>query len=149
MTTTKSFFSDTTFEIFKIIFIICAIYFFLMGVGLIFLPRFFIKGFSEVDINPIIIGMLRGAGGSILPYSLLYIMIALNPFNRLWALYIIFLANVIAIALDLVSLILGEYKLSYAMIDLPIEIVSIIGIAIICLKFQKLKATIFSQHPFL
>jgi hypothetical protein len=50
-----------------------------MGVGLIFLPRFFIKGFSEVDINPIIIGMLRGAGGSILPYSLLYIMIALNP----------------------------------------------------------------------
>ena len=120
-----------------------------MGVGLIFLPRFFIKGFSEVDINPIIIGMLRGAGGSILPYSLLYIMIALNPFNRLWALYIIFLANVIAIALDLVSLILGEYKLSYAMIDLPIEIVSIIGIAIICLKFQKLKATIFSQHPFL
>ena len=111
-----------------------------MGVGLIFLPRFLIQGFSEVDVNPIIIGMLRGAGGSILPYSLLYIMIALSPFRRLWALYIILLANVTAITLDLGSLILGEYKLSYAMIDIPIEILSIIGIVIIWLNQKLLKA---------
>jgi hypothetical protein len=43
----------------------------MMGTGLIFFPRFLIRGLSESDANPIIIGMLRGAGGSILPYSLL------------------------------------------------------------------------------
>jgi hypothetical protein len=140
MTTQESFSQKPTFEIFKIIFVICAIYFFLMGAGLIFFPRFLINGFSEVEVNPIIIEMLRGAGGSILPYCLLYIMIALNPFKRLWALYIIFLANVIAIALDLGSLLLGEYKLSYAMIDIPIEIMSIIGIVIILSKSKIIKA---------
>lgn len=139
MTTKESFSPKMIFEIYKIIFFFCAIYFFLIGSGLIFLPRFLINGFSEVDVNPIIIGMLRGAGGSILPYSLLYIMIALNPFKRLWALYIIFLANVIAIALDLGSLLLGEYKLSYAMIDLPVEIMSIIGIVIIWSKTKIIK----------
>ncbi|MCX6238747.1 MAG: hypothetical protein NTY07_14490 [Bacteroidia bacterium] len=140
MTAKESFFSETTFKMVKVIFFICAVYFFLMGVGLIFLPRFLIKGFSEVAVNPIIIGMLRGAGGSILPYSLLYIMIALNPFRLQWALYIIFLANVTAIALDLVSLLLGEYKLSYAMIDIPIELLSIIGIIIIWLRTGRIKA---------
>ena len=109
-----------------------------MGAGLIFLPHFLIKSFSEVGVNPIIIGMLRGAGGSILPYSLLYIMIALNPFKGLWALYVIFLANVIAVTLDIGSIILEEYKLSYALIDIPIEILSILGIVIIWLKLPKL-----------
>jgi hypothetical protein len=134
----KSFLPDSTFKMAKVIFFICAIYFLLMGAGLIFLPRFLIKSSSEVAVNPIIIGMLRGAGGSIIPYSLLYIMIAFKPFRRQWALYIIFLANVTAIVLDIVSILLGEYKLSFAMIDLPIEIMSILGIAIICLKTKNI-----------
>jgi hypothetical protein len=61
----------------------------------------------------------------------LYILIALDPYNRQWALYIIFLANVIAIILDFGSVILGEYKLSYAMIDVPFEMMSITGIVLI------------------
>lgn len=124
---------------FKIIFYFCAFYFFLMGSTLIFLPGFLIKGFSNTEVNPIIIGMLRGAGGSIIPYSLLYIMIVLKPFNRQWALGFILLANVIAIILDLGSLLLGEYKLSYAMIDLPVEFTSIIGIIIIRIKTKIIK----------
>jgi hypothetical protein len=134
LTTLQTFTRKPTFKLFKIIFVICSIYFFMMGTGLIFFPRFLIRGLSESDANPIIIGMLRGAGGSILPYSLLYILILLNPFKRIWALYIILLANVIAVTLDLGSVILEEYKLSYAMIDLPIEIMSIIGVAIIWFK---------------
>ena len=121
---------------FKIIFYICAFYFFLMGSALIFLPGFLIKGFSNTEVNPIIIGMLRGAGGAIIPYSLFYILIALNPFNRQWALSFILLAHVSAIILDIGSLLLGEYKLSYAMIDLPVEFASIIGIIIIWFKIK-------------
>jgi hypothetical protein len=123
-------------KVFKIIFYICAIYFFLMGSSLIFIPGFLIKGFSNNETNPIIIGMLRGAGGSIVPYSLLYVLIALNPINRQWALGFILTANTIAVLLDLGSLLLGEYKLSYAMIDLPIEITSITGIIIIWIRIK-------------
>ena len=132
--------SGTMHKISKIIFVICAVYFFLMGIGLIFLPRYLVNGFSKVEVNPIIIGMLRGAGGSILPYSFLYIAISLEPFERSWALYIIFLANVIAISLDLGSLLLREYKLAYAMIDIPVEILSIIGIIIIWISIGRMKA---------
>jgi len=102
-----------------------------MGASLIFIPRFLLRSFSNVDVNPTIIGMLRGAGGSIIPYSLLYILIALNPYKQQWALYFILLANTVAILLDLGSVVLGEYKFSYAMIDLPFEIISITGIVII------------------
>lgn len=102
-----------------------------MGAALIFIPQLLIKGISEGYVSPTIIGMLRGAGGSIIPYSLLYILIALNPFKRMWALYIILTANVTAIVLDIGSVILGEYKFFYAMYDIPIEMMSIIGIIII------------------
>ena len=102
-----------------------------MGAALISFPHLIIRGVSENNVNPTIIGMLRGAGGSIIPYSLLYILIALNPFKRMWALIIIFIANVTAIVLDIGSVIIGEYKSSYTMYDIPIEILSIIGIIII------------------
>lgn len=108
-----------------------------MGFGLIFLPRLLIRGFSDVEVNPIIIGMLRGAGGSILPYCLLYILIYKDPLKRLWVLPVILLANVTAITLDIVSLMLGEYKFSYAMYDIPIELMSIIGLWIIWSKRTK------------
>jgi len=108
-----------------------------MGFSLIFFPIFITKGFSNNDINPTIIGMLRGAGGSIIPYSLLYIMIANKPFDRKWALYIILAANVIAICLDTASILFSEYKISNAMIDLPIELISILGIIIIWIKIKS------------
>jgi hypothetical protein len=109
-----------------------------MGSGLIFFPRLLIKGFSDAEVNPIIIGMLRGAGGSILPYSLLYILIYKNPFKRLWAMFVILFANVTAITLDIVSLMLGEYKFSYAMFDIPVETVSIMGLWIIWSQRRKM-----------
>jgi hypothetical protein len=134
METKETFEQSLTYKLFRIIFGICAFYFFLMGTGLIFFPNFLISGFSESEVNPVIIGMIRGAGGSILPYSLLYILILKNPFKRLWALYIIFLANIIAVILDLGSVLMGEYKMAYALIDIPIEILSIFGIALIWFK---------------
>jgi hypothetical protein len=109
-----------------------------MGLSLITFPVFITKGFSDNEIHPAIIGMLRGAGGSIIPYSLLYIMIANKPFERKWALYIILTANVTAICLDSASIIFSEYKISNAMIDLPVELISISGIIII---WMKIKAT--------
>jgi hypothetical protein len=124
--------------VFRIIFYFCAFYFFLMGFSLIFFPVFITKGFSNNDINPTIIGMLRGAGGSIIPYSLLYIMIANKPFDRKWALYIILTANVIAICLDSSSILFSEYKISNAMIDLPIELISISGIIIIWMRIKTI-----------
>lgn len=122
--------------VFRIIFYFCAFYFFLMGFSLIFFPGFITKGFSNDAINPTIIGMLRGAGGSIIPYSLLYIMIANKPFERQWALYIILTANVIAICLDTASILFSEYKVSNAMIDLPVELISISGIIIIWTRIK-------------
>ena len=122
----------------RFIFYFCAFYFFLMGFSLIFFPVFITKGFSNNEINPTIIGMLRGAGGSIIPYSLLYIMIANKPFERKWALYIILTANLIAICLDSASILFSEYKISNAMIDLPIELISISGIIIIWIKMKTL-----------
>lgn len=123
--------SATFQKTFKIIFYFCAFYFFLMGSALIFFPGFLIRGFSDANINPVVLGMLRGAGGAVLPYSILYILITHNPVNRQWALSLILLANVIAIILDIGSIVLGEYKLSYALLDMPVELISIIGIVII------------------
>ena len=128
--------TKTVPKVSKVIFYFCAFYFFLMGASLIFFPKFLIRGFSDFEINPAIIGMLRGAGGSIIPYCLLYLLIAVKPFRRQWALGFILFANSIAILLDFGSLIIGEYKLSYAMIDLPVELLSIIGIIIVWTKIK-------------
>jgi hypothetical protein len=142
MATTEFLKTKTIPRIVKIIFIFCAFYFFLMGISLIFLPGLLIKGVTNAPINPTIIGMLRGAGGSIIPYSLLYIFIALDPYSKFWALYVILLANISAIILDLGSVIIGEYNILNAMIDLPIELISIIGIILIFLTIKKInKAT--------
>ena len=131
MVTTETPISKTIQRIVKIIFGFCAFYFFLMGASLIFIPEFLTKGLSGATTNPTIIGMLRGAGGSIIPYSLLYILIALDPYKKLWALYVILVANISAIILDLGSVIIGEYNILNAMIDLPVELISIIGIILV------------------
>jgi hypothetical protein len=114
-----------------------------MGFSLIFFPEFITRGLSNTEINPTIIGMLRGAGGSIIPYSLLYIMIANKPFDRKWALYMILTANVIAICLDTAYILFSEYKISNAMIDLPVELISILGIILIWIKIKS-KSNILS-----
>ena len=63
--------------VFRIIFFLLAFYFFLMGLMLALFPQILTKVAGEQ--HPIILGMLRGAGGSILPYSLIYIFIAAKP----------------------------------------------------------------------
>ena len=139
MRTDESLVNGLSYKLFRIIFIVCAIYFFLMGSGLIFLPEVLIKGFTDVEVNPAIIGMLRGAGGSILPYSLLYILIFRDPFRRQWALSVILSANVAAIILDIVSIVLSEYEFSYTMFDIPVEVMSITGIWMIWSSRKKIQ----------
>ena len=117
--------------IFRIIFYACSVYFFLMGLGLIFFPYLLVKGIAGTEVSPVVIGMLRGSGGAIIPYSLLYYLTLKRPRRRSWGLVVIALANILAILLDLGSVLSGEYQLSYAMMDLPVEILSLIGIAII------------------
>jgi hypothetical protein len=90
--------------------------------------------------NPVILGMLRGAGGSIIPYSLLYVFVARSPCTRRWAVAVIAVANTLAIALDLLSVYLGEYLLSYAMFDIPVEALSLLAMTLVLTKCAKPKA---------
>ena len=138
---TDSFITTIIPRIIKTVFVFCALYFFLMGASLIFIPEFLTNGFNDTTINPTIIGMLRGAGGSIIPYSILYIFLALDPYRKLWALYIILVANTLAIILDLGSVLFGEYNILNAMIDIPIELISILGIILVFWTNKKRKIT--------
>ena len=117
--------------LFKVIFYFCAFYFLLMGAILIVFPEFLVKGLTNSEVNPTVIAMLRGAGGATIPYAVLYSMIAKQPFKRFWGVYTILAANFIAIALDLLSVFLHEYKWSYAMYDIPVELLSIVGMVIL------------------
>jgi hypothetical protein len=84
--------------------------------------------------DPIILGMLRGAGGSIIPYSLLYVIVARSPLRRRWAATVIAVANMAAIVLDFLSVYLGEYRLSYAMFDVPVEVLSLLLMILLLVK---------------
>lgn len=129
--------SGYPYTLFRIIFYFCSVYFFLMGIGLALFPHLMVKGVVGAEVNNTIIGMLRGAGGAIIPYSLLYIFTAQDPISSRWGLYVIASANIVAIILDISSVLLDEYKLGYAMIDLPVELVSLIGILVILVRIRK------------
>lgn len=121
-------FSKPGLFLFRIVFCICAVYFFLMGMLLMIFPELATKN-AGVQ-HPMILGILRGTGGSILGSTVLYILIALRPFERRWAAIVIACANVFAIVLDLTSVRLGEFTLDHAMIDIPVETVSFMTIAV-------------------
>jgi len=123
--------------IFRIIFYVCSVYFLLMGIGMILFPHLLVKGVAGAEVSPVILGMLRGVGGAIIPYALLYYLTSRNPHSRRWGLLIIALANVVAVILDISSVFLGEYKLSYALLDLPVELLSLTGIGIIWYRIRK------------
>jgi len=120
--------SKLTLIIFRIVLFFMAFYFFMMGLMLALFPQILTKIAGEQ--HGIILGMLRGAGGSIITYSLIYIFVAIKPLERHWIAYIIALANVIAIILDFTSVFLKEYLFIYAMIDVPIELLSLVAIVI-------------------
>ncbi len=113
---------------FRTIFSVCAFYFFLMGMLMMIAPELATKN-AGVQ-HPLILGILRGIGGSILGSTVFYILIALKPFERRWAAIVIACANVLAIALDLVSVHFGEFTLGHAMIDIPIETLSLFTILV-------------------
>jgi len=109
---------------FRFVCYICALYFLVMGLALMLFPAYISR--IAGPQAPVIIGLLRGAGGSILPYALIYVFVAKSPTTRRWAVTVIAVANVVAIVLDLVSVYLEEYRLSYAMIDVPVEVLSLV-----------------------
>jgi len=113
---------------FRTVFFACAIYFFLMGMLMMLFPELVTKNAGAQ--HPMILGILRGTGGSILGSTVFYILIALRPFERKWAAIVIALANILAIVLDFVSVHLGEYTLNHAMIDVPVETVSFLTIVV-------------------
>jgi hypothetical protein len=129
--------SNTFLIWFRIIFYFCAFYFFAMGVMLALFPYLLVKNVAGGEISPVFIGMLRGAGGSIIPYSFIYVLIALKPVERRWAAYIIALANGIAILMDFTSVLIGEYKFIYAMFDVPIEMLSLLVIILFYTRAGK------------
>lgn len=118
---------------FRAIFFLCAFYFLLMGVLMMVFPELVTK--SAGAQHPMILGIVRGIGGSILGSTIFYILIALKPFERRWAALIIACANILAIVLDFISVYLGEYTLGHAMIDVPIETLSFFTIVIFYLRY--------------
>ncbi|HTY21692.1 MAG TPA: hypothetical protein VMC85_01065 [Desulfomonilaceae bacterium] len=112
--------------IFRTIFYLCAAYFFLMGIFMMVFPGLVTKN-AGVQ-HPMILGIVRGIGGSIIGSTIFYIAIALKPIERRWAALIIAFANILAIILDFASVYLGEYSMAHAMIDVPIETVSFLTI---------------------
>jgi hypothetical protein len=114
--------------LFRAVFFTCAIYFFLMGMLMMIFPELVTKNAGTQ--HPMILGILRGTGGSILGSTVFYMLIALKPFDRKWAAIIIALANILAVVLDFISVHLGEYTLGHAMIDVPVETVSFLTIVV-------------------
>jgi hypothetical protein len=119
-------------SVFRIVCYFCALYFLVMGFALILFPALITRIAGPQD--PVILGMLRGAGGSIIPYSLLYIFVARSPLTRRWAVVVIAVANIAAIILDFLSVYLHEYRLSYAMFDVPIEVLSLLLMILLLVK---------------
>jgi hypothetical protein len=113
---------------------VLAAYFFLMGAFLILFPILLLDRLGQ-PATPAVVGMIRGAGGATIPYALLYILLAVRPAERQWAGWVILLANGLAILLDLVSLFLAEYTPIQSLIDLPVEILSLIVILAFRRKF--------------
>lgn len=126
---------DYSEVILQVVFYVCSVYFFLMGSLLIIAPEIATRTAGEQ--NPLVLGMLRGAGGGIIPYSLLYVYVARKPVERMWGTWVIGLANTLAIAVDLTSVYLGEYALAHAMMDLPVEALSLIAIAVFRLRSSR------------
>jgi hypothetical protein len=120
--------------LFRTIFYICAVFFFLMGILMIFFPELVTKN-AGVQ-HPLILGLLRGTGGMIIGSTIFYILVAIKPFERKWAAVIIAFGNILAVVLDLVSVHLGEYEISHAMIDIPVEMLSFLTIVIFYSAFR-------------
>jgi hypothetical protein len=120
--------SRSALLIFRSIFFLCALYFLLMGMMMMLAPELVTKGVGVQ--HPRVMGILRGIGGSILGSTVFYVLIALRPFERRWAAIVVACANVLAIVLDLVSVHLGEFTLDHAMIDIPVETLSVLTIVI-------------------
>jgi hypothetical protein len=114
--------------VFRIVLCFMAFYFFSMGLMLVLFPQILTRLAGEQ--HGIILGMLRGAGGSIIPYSLMYMLIALKPFESRWIAYIIAFANALAIVLDFTSVFLKEYMIIFAMIDVPFEFTSLVALVV-------------------
>jgi len=114
--------------LFRLIFSLCAIYFFLMGILMMVFPELATKNAGAQ--HPMILGMIRGSGGMIIGSTLFYIFIAIKPFERRWAAFIAAFGNVLAIVLDVLSVSLGEYQTNHAMIDIPVESVSLLIIVL-------------------
>jgi len=131
-------------KVFRIVCYICAIYFLAMGLALMLFPAFISRIAGTQD--PVILGMLRGAGGSIVPYSILYIIVARSPLSKRWAIIVIAIANITAIVLDFLSVFLGEYLLSYAMIDVPVEVISLLMMVLFLIQLSNNKQRVVLEH---
>ena len=114
--------------VFRMAIYLCAFYFLLMGMMMMIFPELVARNVGA--LHPRMLGILRGVGGSILGSTVFYILIALKPFERRWAAIIIACANILAITLDVISVRLGEYTISNAMMDIPIETLSVLTIVI-------------------
>jgi hypothetical protein len=104
-----------------------AAYFLLMGAFLVFFPELLLGRLGQ-PATPAVVGILRGAGGATMPYALLYLLLAAKPAERRWAGDVLVVANGLAILLDLLSVLLAEYTPMQSLLDLPVEVLSLVTI---------------------
>jgi hypothetical protein len=113
---------------FQIVLFFLAFCFFAMGLTMVLFPQVLTRAAGEP--HAVILGMLRGAGGSIIPYSFMYVWVAVQPFEGRRFAFVIACANALAIILDFTSVLLKEYQVSHAMIDAPLELLSVLVIVV-------------------
>ncbi len=104
-----------------------AAYFLLMGAFLVFFPELLLGRLGQ-PATPAVVGILRGAGGATMPYALLYLLLAAKPAERRWAGDVLVVANALAVLLDLLSVLLAEYTPMQSLLDLPVEVLSLVTI---------------------
>jgi hypothetical protein len=114
-----------------------------MGIMMMVFPELVTKNAGAQ--HPLVLGLLRGSGGMIIGSTLFYILVAIKPFERRWAAIIIAFGNILAIILDFVSVHLGEFQVSHAMIDVPIELLSFLTI-VVFYAILKIKHIDISQN---
>jgi len=93
--------------LYRIAFGFFAAYFFLMGLFLLLFPGLLLQGLGVLS-SQTLIGIIRGTGGATVPYAFLYLLIAVKPMERQWAVWVILFANCLAVLADLSSILLSE-----------------------------------------
>lgn len=109
-----------------IILLLCAIYLTITGFMLIVAPEKLIPDeMNAEEVTGTVFPLMRTTGALILPLAILYIFVGLKHFTQKWALLVIIAANIFIISTRAFSWFSGEKLMTYAILDIPIQMISL------------------------